>query len=87
MAQIFQWVDDVFGLDGASEEELSEHDAEDKDDQSRIDVGRWQHLRLGPNLNRQICREERQKEYVVLQEQQSPKLTAVTVVELQLGVS
>lgn len=49
MAQIFQWVDDVFGLDGASEEELSEHDAEDKDDQSRIDVGRWQHLRLGPN--------------------------------------
>ena len=34
MAQIFQeWVDDVFGLDGAaSEEELSEHDPENKDD-------------------------------------------------------
>ena len=32
MAQISQLLDDDVGLGNASEEELSEHDAEDKDD-------------------------------------------------------
>ena len=32
MAQIFQLLDDDVGRGNASEEELSEHDAEDKDD-------------------------------------------------------
>ena len=35
-----------------SEEEFSEHDAEDEDDEGGVDVGSGQHLVLGTNLNR-----------------------------------
>ena len=35
-----------------SEEEFSEHDAEDEDDEGGVDVGGGQHLVLGTNLKR-----------------------------------
>ena len=35
-----------------SEEEFSEHDAEDEDDEGGVDVGSGQHLVLGTDLNR-----------------------------------
>ena len=35
-----------------SEEEFSEHDAEDEDDEGGVDVGGGQHLVLGTDLNK-----------------------------------
>ena len=35
-----------------SEEEFSEHNAEDEDDEGGVDVGSGQHLVLGTDLNR-----------------------------------
>ena len=50
MAQIFQLLDDDVGLGNASEEELSEHDAEDKDDEGCIYVGSRQNFVTWSNL-------------------------------------
>lgn len=50
MAQIFQLLDDDVGLGNASEEELSEHDAEDQDDESCIDVSGRQNFVAWANL-------------------------------------